>query len=138
MRTLLLTALLASPALAIFNVVIQGRGLKQFLDTTPKLASSLDLENYKKVAGRQMWAALAQAGLLLIAPACFFWGLMIHSLTPADFIWILLPSVVVILVARSFRSLEQRAWSIPAANEYLTTERDRVVKVWRTKAFPDW
>jgi len=138
MRTLLLTALLASPALAIFNVVIQGRGLKQFLDTTPKLASSLDLENYKKVAGRQMWAALAQAGLLLIAPACFFWGLMIHSLTPADFIWILLPSVVVILVARSFRSLEVRAWTIPTANESLTNERDRVVRVWRTKPIPDW
>jgi drug/metabolite transporter (DMT)-like permease len=138
MRTVLIIAMLASPALAIFNVVIQGRGLKQFLDTTPKLASSLDLENFKRVAGRQMWAALAQAVLLLIAPACFFWGLMIHSLTPADFVWILLPSVVVILVARSFRSLELRAWSIPAADQYLTTERDRIVKIWRTKAFPDW
>ena len=130
--------MLISPALAIFNVVIQGRGLKQFLDTTPTLASSLDLENFKRVAGRQMWAALAQAALLLVAPACFFWGLMIHSLTPADFVWILLPSVVVILVARSFRSLELRAWSIPAADQYLTTERDRVVKVWRTKPLPDW
>ena len=130
--------MLISPALAIFNVVIQGRGLKQFLDTTPTLASSLDLENFKRVAGRQMWAALAQAALLLVAPACFFWGLMIHSLTPADFVWILLPSVVVILVARSFRSLELRAWSLPAANEYLTTERDRIVKVWRTKPLPDW
>ncbi len=138
MRTLLLTVMLISPALAIFNVVIQGRGLKEFLDKTPMLASSLDLENFKKVAGRQMWAALAQAVLLLIAPACFFWGVVNQSLKPADFIWILLPSVVVILVARSFRSLELRAWSIPAANEYLTTERDRVVKVWRTKPLPDW
>ncbi len=138
MRTLLLIAMLASPALAIFNVVFQARGLKQFLDTTPRLASSMDLENFKTAAGRQMWAALAQAALLLIAPACFFWGLMIDSLTPADFVWILLPSVVVILVARSFRSLELRAWAIPAANEYLTMERDRVVKVWRTKPLPDW
>ena len=130
--------MLASPALAIFNVVIQGRGLRQFLDTTPQLSSSLDLENFKKVAGRQMWAALAQAALLLIAPACFFWGLLIHSLTPADFVWILLPSVVVILVARSFRSLELRAWAIPATGDYLMAERDRIVKIWRTKAFPNW
>ena len=127
-----------SPALAIANVMIQGRGLKHFLDTTPALASSLDLENFKKVAGRQMWAALAQAGLLLIAPACFAWGLMINSLTPADFVWILLPIVVVILVARSFRSLELRAWSIPTADRYLATERDRIVKVWKTKPLPDW
>ncbi len=138
MRTLLLTLMLVSPGLALVNAVIQGRGLKKFLNSTPELASSLDLEEFKRVTGRQMWAALAQAVLLLIAPACFFWGLMIHSLTPADFVWILLPSVVVILVARSFRSLELRAWSIPAANEYLTAERDRVVKVWRTKPIPDW
>ncbi len=138
MRTILLTAMLASPTLAIVNVVIQGRGLKDFLDTTPKLASSLDLENFKRVAGRQMWAALSQAVLLLIAPACFCWGLMIDSLTPGDFVWILLPSVIVILVARSFRTLELKAWAIPAANDHLTSERDRVVKVWRTKAFPDW
>lgn len=138
MRTLLLTLMLVSPGLALVNAVIQGRGLKKFLNSTPELASSLDLEEFKRVTGRQMWAALAQAVLLLIAPACFFWGLMIHSLTPADFVWILLPSVVVILVARSFRSLELRVWSIPAANEYLTAERDRVVKVWRTKPIPDW
>ena len=138
MRTILLAAMLASPGLALVNAVIQGRNLKEFLERTPELASSLDLENFKRVAGRQMWAALAQGGLLLIAPACFFWGLMIHCLTPGDFVWILLPSVVVILVARSFRSLELKAWSIPAANEYLTGERDRVVKVWRTKPLPDW
>ena len=138
MRTLLLTAILASPALAVVNTVIQGKSLKHFLDTTPELASSLDLENLKRFAGRQRWAALAQGVLLLIAPACFLWGLMIDSLTPGDFVWILLPSVIVILVARSFRTLELKAWAIPAANQHLTSERDRVVKVWRTKALPDW
>ncbi len=138
MRTILLAAMLLSPALAIVNALIQGRGLKQFLDTTPELASSLDLENFKRVAGRQMWAALAQAVLLLIAPACFFWGLMIHSLTPGDFVWILLPSVIVILVARSFRTLELKAWAIPAADDSLAGERDRIVKVWKTKPLPDW
>ncbi len=138
MRLLLLTAMLISPALAIVNALIQGRALKQFLETTPELASSLDLENFKRIAGRQMWAALAQGVLLLIAPACFFWGLMIDSLTPGDFVWILLPSVIVILVARSFRTLELKAWAIPAANQHLTNERDRVVKVWRTKPLPDW
>jgi len=138
MRTLLLAAMLISPALAIVNAVIQGRGLKDFLNRTPELASSLDLENFKRVAGRQMRAALGQGLLLIIAPVCFFWGLMIDSLPPGDFVWILLPSVVVILVARSFRSLEMKAWTIPAANEYLEGERDRVVKIWRTKPLPDW
>lgn len=138
MRTLFLTAMLASPALALLNAWIQGKDLKNFLDTTPELASSQDLENFKNIAGRQMRAALAQGALLLIAPACFFWGLMIHALTPGDFVWILLPSILVILVARSFRSLEKKAWSLPAADHYLEGERDHIVTVWRTKPLPDW
>lgn len=138
MRAFLLTAMIASPGLALVNAAYQGRNLKRFLDRTPELASTLDLENYMRVVGRQMWAALVQAVLLLIAPACFVWGLAIRCLTPGDFVWILLPNVVVILVARSFRSLELRAWSLPAADQELAAERDRIVHVWKTKPLPDW
>ena len=138
MRAVLLTAMFASQGLALVNVILQGRNLREFLDRTPVLASSMDLENFKAVAGGQMWAALAQAFLLLIAPGCFVWGLATNNLTPGDFVWILLPSVVVILIARSFRSIELRAWSIPTADEEMAAERDRIVRVWRTRPLPDW
>jgi len=138
MRTVLLTAMLACPAMALVNSVVQGRNLKEFLDRTPEFASNLDIENFKRVAGRQMRAALAQAALLIVPPVCFFWGLMIGSLSPGDFVWILLPSVIVILVARSFRKLELKAWSLPTDIEDLAVARDRIVQVWKTKALPDW
>lgn len=130
--------MLMSPALALVNAVIQGNNLKRFLEETPELNSSLDLERFKAIAGRQMHAALVQGALLLIAPAGFFWGLFVEALTPGDFVWILLPSVVVILAARSFRGLELKAWSLPATDQYLADQRDHVVKVWRSKPLPDW
>jgi len=138
MRTLLMTVMLVSPALAVINSVVQGRRLKEFLDRTPEFASALDIENFKMVAGQQMRAALVQAALLLVPPGCFFWGLMVGSLSPGDFVWILLPSVIVILVARSFRKLELQSWSLPASDGRLATERDRIVRIWKTKALPDW
>jgi hypothetical protein len=133
-----MTAILACPALAVVNSVVQGNNLKEFLDRTPEFNSALDIDNFKKVAGQQMRAALAQAALLLVPPGCFFWGLMSGSLSPGDFVWILLPSVIVILVARSFRKLELKAWSLPADTEDLAAQRDRIVRTWKTKALPDW
>lgn len=124
--------------MAVVNSVVQGNNLKEFLDRTPQFASMLDIENFKRVAGQQMRAALVQAALLLVPPGCFFWGLMAGSLSPGDFVWILLPSVIVILVARSFRKLELKAWSLPADSDDLAAERDRIVRTWKTKALPDW
>ena len=124
--------------MAVVNSVVQGNNLKEFLDRTPEFASMLDIGNFKRVAGQQMRAALVQAALLLVPPGCFFWGLMAGSLSPGDFVWILLPSVIVILVARSFRKLELKAWSLPADSDDLAAERDRIVRTWKTKALPDW
>ena len=138
MRTLLITVMLAGPGLAVVNALVQGSELNRFLRDTPELSSSHDLETLKRLAGRQMRAALLQGVLLIIGPVCFFWGLMFNHLTPGDFVWILLPSVTVILIARSLRTLESKVWSLPAAGQDLETERDRIVKVWRTKPLPDW
>lgn len=130
--------MITSQGLALLNAIFQGKNLKDFLDRTPLLASSKDLEGFKDVVSRQMWAALAQAGLLLVAPGCYFWGLVTDSLKPGDFVWILLPSVIVILVARSFRGIELRAWSLPSADQEIASERDRIVSIWKTKPFPNW
>lgn len=138
MRSTLLTIMVGTQAAAVVNALIQGRDLKSFLARTPQLASTIDLEGFKAVAARQMWAALAQAALLLVAPACYVWGLVTKNLLPADFVWVLIPAVVVILVARSYRPLELKAWNLPAADGELEKARDAVVTCWRTKPFPNW
>ena len=85
MRGTLITAILATQGLALVNAAWQGRDLKVFLAETPSLASTNDLERYKAVAARQMWAALMQGALLLVAPACFVWGI-VPNLSGGDFV----------------------------------------------------
>lgn len=138
MRETLITTILASQGLALVNAAWQGRDLKVFLAGTPRLDSTNDLERYKAVAARQMYAALVQGALLLVAPACFVWGVVTQHLSGADFVWILLPSVMVLLVARSYRGLEQAMWTLPAADGELEAARDAVVRTWRTRPIPDW
>ncbi len=138
MRTILLTAILLGPVAALINSGIQARHLREFLTRTPSLESAVDLDAFRRLAGRQMRAALVQIVLLAAAPVCFGWGVLQGHLGAGDFVWVLLPAVVVILVSRSIRRLELRAWSLPATDPGLTAERDRIVRVWRTKALPDW
>ena len=138
MRGTLIAVILGTQGLALANAAWLGRDLKLFLHTTPRLASTHDLEQFKIVAARQMYAALLQAVLLLVAPGCFVWGIVTHHLSGSDFVWILLPSVVVILVARSYRGLERRMWTLPTADAELEATRDAVVRTWRTKPIPDW
>ncbi len=76
--------------------------------------------------------------LLLVAPACFVFGIVKHHLTGSDFVFILLPSVIVLLVARSYRGLEKAMWTLPAADDQLEAARDDIVHTWRTKPIPNW
>jgi hypothetical protein len=138
MRVVLISAMLGTQALALVNAAWQGRDLRRFLDATPRLDSTSDLERFKGLAARQMWAALVQGALLLVAPACFVFGVFDKHLTGADFVWILLPSLIVILTARSYRSLELRAWTLESADSELEAARDAVVRTWRTRPLPDW
>ena len=138
MRTILLMIILLSPVAALFNAALHGRRLEDFLSKTPRLESSRDLEAFKRLAAGQMRAALVQAALLAPPPLCFFWGVTTGALAPSDFVWVLLPSIIVIFFARSIRGLERRAWSIEANGETLTAQRDHVVRTWRTRALPDW
>lgn len=138
MRSSLILAILGTQALALAHAAYQGSDLKRFLRQTPALTSSHDMEQFKGVARRQMIAALLQAALLLIAPGCFIWGLTLGHLSPGDFVWLLMPSVAVILVARSYRGLENQIWNLPTEDPTLRDERDRVVKTWKSKPLPDW
>ena len=135
---MLMTVILGAQGLAVLHAAFQGRDLKRFLDAIPALSSSHDLETFKGLARRQMIAALFQGGLLIVAPACFIWGLTVGHIAPADFVWLLMPSVLVLLVARSYRGLEERIWNLPAEDDELRHERDRIVRVWRTRPLPDW
>ena len=130
--------LIALPGLALANIWWFGRELRRFVDSTPVLASTADIERMKAVVARQMYAALAQILLLAAAPAVFLIGLVTGSLRPTDVLWVILPAAAVIVFSLGFKRTETEARSIEAADDELARQRDAIVETWLKKPLPDW
>jgi hypothetical protein len=138
LHTVFIALIVAFPILALVNVVYFGLELRSFLARTATLESSLDLLRYRKVVGHQMYAALAQIGLLLAPLLVFIVGILLDVLEASDIVFVIAPALVIIVVAVVFRGWEQHAKTIPAADPELEAQRDAVVRTWMRKPFPDW
>ena len=138
MRTVFLALMLLLPAAGVVNAVICGSSLKAFLRDVSGLASTADVERFKRVVAGQMYAALVQIGILAVPPILYAVGLATGVLVPGDIVYILIPSAVIILVAQAFKKLESRVKAIPAADEELVSQRDAIVRTWMKKPLPDW
>lgn len=135
---MLLLVMLGLPAAAVVNAVWFGTELKNFVTTTPRLESSHDLERFKAVVGRQMYAALAQIVLLATPPIAYALGLVFGVLRPSDVVYVIFPSAVIIIVAAVYRGWEKRAKTIPTADPEIQRQRDAIIHTWLRKPWPDW
>ena len=138
MRSTYTFLLLAFPALALLNAWWFGSELKRFVEATPAIASTNDMERMKAVVARQMYAALAQILLLGAGPVAFFVGLARGVLGPKDVLFIIIPSAAVIVAASFYKRVETAARNIQATDDELKRQRDAVVSTWLKKPFPDW
>jgi fatty acid desaturase len=130
--------ILLCPVIAIVNAVWFGSELQRFTRRVSTFSSTSDIESFKAVVSRQMYAALAQIVLLAVPPILFFVGLLKGFLDPSDVIAIILPMAVVILVGWLYKQVENQARTIPAADDELTRQRDAIIETWLKKPFPDW
>ena len=137
-RSLCLLGMLGLPAAAVINALWFGTELKNFVSTTPRLESSHDLERFKMVVARQMYAALAQIVLLAAPPIIYFAGLVLGVLNPSDILYVIGPSAIILVVAATYRSWEKRAKTIPTANPEIEEQRNAIVRTWLRKPWPDW
>jgi hypothetical protein len=138
MRQTLLLLILLLPALGILNAVWFGSELARFAREVLRLESSADVERFKEVVARQMYAALVQIVILAAPPILFFVGIVRRELFPADVLAIIVPAGVVIAVAALYKKVEQRVRAIPAADPELERQRDAVIHTWLKKPLPDW
>jgi len=138
LHTVFIAALLLFPALGLVNAVYFGLELRRFVARTRRLESTLDMFRFKKVVAHQMRAALAQIGLLLAPIPIFILGVVLDALDATDIMYVIAPALIIIVVAVVFRSWEQQAKSIPAADPELAEQRDAVVRTWMRKPLPDW
>jgi hypothetical protein len=138
MRETCLLLMLGFPALALLNAWWFGRDLQEFVKQTPTIASTADIERMKGAVGRQMYAALAQIGLLAVGPIAYAVGLVKGALQPGDIVFIILPSAAVLAVAAYYKRIETAAKTIDAADDELRRQRDAIVHTWLKKPFPTW
>jgi len=138
MRSTFTFLMLLFPALAIVNAWWFGRELKAFLEATPAIASTADIERLKAVVKRQMFAALVQIPLLAAGPAVYFLGLLRQVLRPADVVFVVVPSAAVLALSLATRRVEVAARTLDAPDEELRRQRDAIVDTWLKKPLPDW
>ncbi len=138
MRTTLLALLLLLPAAGVVNAAWCGKALSDLLRDVPQLATRADLGRFKRAVAQQMYAALAQIGLLGLPTVLFFVGLFSGALAVGDLLYLLLPSGVNLVIGLAFRKLEARVKAIPTATDELRRQRDAVVATWVSKPLPDW
>jgi hypothetical protein len=137
-RVILLAAILTCFAAALLNGLWFGLELRRFSKRTRVLASTADLEEFKRVVGNQMRAALAQIGLLALPAVLFAAGLVLEELDAGDILFIIVPSALVVVLAMVFRTWEVDVRSIRVVGPELAAERDAIVTTWRRKPLPDW
>ena len=138
MRDVYLWLMLGFPAVAMANAWWFGRELKLFVDATPVISSTVDIERMKAVVARQMRAALVQIVLLAAGPMVFVVGLVRGVLQPTDALCVIVPAASVIVLSLGSRATEARARSLDAADEGLARQRDAIVETWLKKPLPDW
>ncbi len=139
MRSILLAAMTVLPLLAILNLARSTTSLRAFQRQVPALRSTHDVERFKELAAQQMYAALLQIGLLGLPVVILLVGVAGKILLPADaLLFLLVPSLVILVVASRLRGLERAVKSTPAADDELARQRDAVVTTWMKKAVPDW
>jgi hypothetical protein len=137
-RTLCIFGMLAFAATGIVNAFIFGLELRRFVQSTPILTSTRDLERFKEVVAHQMIAALAQIGLLALPPVIYFIGLWNKVLEPSDIVYVVAPSLLILVVAGAYRGWEKRAKTIQTTDPELEAQRNAVVRTWMRKPWPDW
>lgn len=112
---------------------------RRFLATTPELTGPADLEAFKALAKLNMIAALAILPYVVAPIVLFFVGKSMGHLGEAeDFLYLLVPSIVNLVAGLQLRTWEKRMQAMPARDEALRAERDRVVDVWLHKPWANW
>jgi hypothetical protein len=142
MRTLLLTMMVAFPALAVVCMIVLSTTYERFRRSVPELRTPDDLGRLRSLAKLQMYLSLLGHPLVTIGGVIAVWlvgWLIVKELGWLDLLLFgLLPFIVACVIAASGKSPARMAKTIPASDASLASERDRIVDVWINRVLPDW
>lgn len=107
----------------------------EFVNDTPRIGGTSDLERFKALARMEMYLAL---GMIVLLVSGLVVGLLLifrHGI--AGFLAVLLANGIVLGLGAFHKGVEDRARNLPAS-EGLEAEYRRVGRVWTRKALPDF
>ncbi len=134
----LIVLMLLLPSVALVNSVVSAVRLKRLVGRIPRITGRLHMDAFKKEVKLQMYLAVVQWPLLSIPSALFFIDLWFLEGPLSDLVYAIGPSLVILVVARVLKRVEDAAMNIPAQGDQLEQERQRVVSTWKGGAVPDW
>jgi hypothetical protein len=138
MRDALIGILIAIPALNLVVLAWAMAALRSFARRVPQIATRTQMDEFKAVVARQMLVARVVKPVLYVPTAVFLVGLVMGELGLFDLVYTIVPSLVVIVVAKLCGGIEGGVQSLPVRDEAMRAERDRVVNCWKTQPTPDW
>jgi hypothetical protein len=137
-RSTMLTLILGLPLLGTAAGTCFAGVLRKFLEDTPRIETTADLDRLRSVVKVQMYAALAMIAVLGAPIVIYVIGVFWGPLRPGDFVYPLVVNLLVVAVGRSNRRVERRAQSLRCADPDLKAEYDSIVCVWEKRALPNW
>jgi hypothetical protein len=137
-RTVFISLMLLLPALGAVNAIYHGRMLQHYVRSTKRIEDMSGLARFQKIVARQMYAALVQLALLVVPMILYFIGIPSQILRFSDIIFVFIPGGILIALGYHFRKVEAEVCRIPALGEDLDKQRMAVIKIWRTRPFPEW
>ena len=128
----------AVPIGCLVLVILTTISFRKFLEDVPAIETVYDLDRFKRLAARDMYAALVFILAVTLASVSVAWGLVSGEIGMTD-LWLPLAAGGIVIAAGSFlKILEKKVQEVPVSNDELRNERDYVVQTWMTKPFPDW
>ena len=138
MHALFLAGLILPFAVILAMIVLFSRTMKAFVAEVPVMRTAEDLARFKRLAARSMYGALVQIVLFLVPWAVYVYGLSKQVLLQGEISVIFVLSVATFLFSLFIKKDEEAARSLPVEGIELRVERDKVVKTWMQKMWPDW
>ena len=129
-------AAIALPMAVVATFMYCSFRLIRFQRSVPTLMNSSDIDRYKHEARINMYAQVI-SNVLLIGGGFAVIG---ASILVRWYFLLVVPAFGLVLVGLTnrFVHLEEWALTMPAANEKLAHERDRIAEIWQNERFPNW
>lgn len=112
--------------------------VKIFLKHTPAINNSADLDSFKKLVSKQMYMALIFIVFTGISMVFYMFFLFTGFFSGLQKIFFLIQYIIIFIFGKMFKEDDNRVHSITVNDEQLKNEKDRIVKIWKTKPFPAW